>query len=482
MKNNNLVKNIRNLLVFFILCFAAIIVYLTYFDMRIAENISDDPTNKRIRAEENMCLRGAIYDRNGDQIAYSQRTPDGKQKRFYKYGEEFAHITGYNSVVYGKSGIESAYNQELQGKGVSMDFLGSLFRSIRSGMNSEEKKGNNLILTVDSNVQKAAYDAMGDDKGGIAVMNPKTGEMLALVSKPSFDPGNIDNDFKELSTNDKDTPLLNRSTKGYYPPGSTFKIITASSALQNIPDVEEQTFNCKGKLSFGKYSLSDFNGEVHGRIKIDKAFKESCNFTFGTLGMQLGYTNLKNTAEGYMFNKNIETNDDHDSLHIKAGTISIADPKSRASLAQDAIGQNMVAANPMDMLLAASAVANNGNMMKPYIVKQIKDSYGNVIEEKKPQVLTNAITPEIANKLKGYMISVVKGGTGTKAKIKGITVAGKTGTAQDAAMGETHSWFVAFAPAENPQIAIAVIVENGGTGGTKAAGIARDVLKSYFKK
>jgi penicillin-binding protein A len=480
MKTNNLVRNIKVLVLFFSICFLSLIVYIAYFNIFVGNKIINDPSNRRIKAAENEITRGSILDRNGNVIVYSKRDSQGNQTRVYNNGEKFAHIVGYDSYIYGKTGIEAGYNNYLQGKAAGYDVLGSIFKTIKETINGDEKKGNDIFLTIDGDLQEKAYKALGNNKGAVVALNPLTGEVLAMVSKPTFDPENIDDNFKKYNMDNKNTPFVNRASSGYYPPGSTFKIITASSALENISGITDKIFDCNGKLKIGNYTLKDHEGTSHGKVDIEKAFKLSCNYTFGSIGILLGFDRLEKTAESFMFNEDIESNDDVDVLKIKAGTIGTDPAKSKALTAQDAIGQNMVATNPMHMALVASAIANNGIMMEPYMVKMIKDRYGMKLEEKSPNILTKAVDSDIANTIKGYMIGVVKSGTGTNARISGITVAGKTGSAQDG--NKTHSWFTCFAPAEKPEIAVAVIVENGGLGGNKAAIIARTLLKSYLKK
>jgi peptidoglycan glycosyltransferase len=482
MNDRNLTRNIKILVIFFSLCFFSIIVYLTYFDLFVANKIVGDPSNKRNRLAEAKVLRGSILDRDGEVVAYSQKLSNGEQKRIYKNGDIFAHAIGYNSYVYGKTGIEAAYNDVLQGKVFSYDILGTIFRSLKESLTGDEKRGSNVVLTLDKSLQLKAYKMLGKDKGAVVAMNPKTGEILAMVSKPTFNPGLIDKKFKEYNSDEEGAPLLNRATQGYYPPGSVFKIITAVSAIENLPGITKDKFRCTGKLKIGNYVLSDFGGESHGSIDLKNAFRESCNYTFGQLGIRLGFENLKKTAEEFMFNKDIPVDDEFNSLNIKEGKISAEDENSKSYLAQDAIGQHNVTANPMHMALVASTIANNGVMMRPYIVKEVRDRYGITIATTKPKILSEVIDSDTSDIIKGYMVEVVKSGTGTNAKISGITVAGKTGSAQDESKNATHSWFVCFAPAENPQIAVAVIVENGGLGGKRAAEIAREVMKEYFRK
>lgn len=480
--NKNLTKNIKSLVVFFTLCFFSIIVYLTYFNLYVGDKILDDPSNKRLRVEENKVLRGSILDSSGKVIAHSERDKNGKQKRVYEDGDLFSHVVGYNSYVYGKTGVENTFNDILQGKSTGHDIFGSIFRSIKESGKKEEKKGSDVVLTLNSKVQKASLKALGDDKGAIVTMNPKTGEVISMVSTPTFDPQNIDKKFKDYNKDESGTPLINRATQGYYPPGSVFKIVTATAAYEHIPSVANSTINCDGTLKIGNYKLKDYNGASHGAIGMEEAITKSCNYFFGTLGTKLGFNNLISTAEKFMFNKTIPADMAKYSIPIKTGSIKVDDPKSKAYMAQDAIGQHNVAANPMQMAMVASAVANKGNLMTPYIIKEVKSSDGEVIDKPTQKLLSEVMPTSTANKLRDYMVNVVNEGTGKNAKVSGVKVAGKTGSAEDTSKNATHSWFIGFAPANDPEIAIAVIVENGGLGGKRAATAASEVLSSYFKK
>lgn len=481
-ENKNITKNIKYLMFFFTLCFLGIIIYLTYFNLYVGDKILNDPSNRRIRAEENKVLRGSILDSNGNVIAQSKREEDGSQTRTYEQGETFSHIIGYNSYVYGKTGVENTFNNVLQGKSAGHDVLGSIFKSFKESIEKDEKRGSDVVLTLDSSIQQTAVDSLNGEKGAIVAINPKTGEILSMVSAPTFDPQNIDKTFDGYNKDEDNTPLINRATQGYYPPGSVFKIVTATSAYENISDVENVTFNCDGALKFGKYTLKDYGGTAHGPITMGDAIKNSCNYYFGSMGIKLGFENLVGTAEKFMFNKEITGELAKYSIPIKTGSIKVEDPKSKSYMAQDAIGQHNVAANPMQMAMVASAVANDGNLMTPYLVKEVKDRYGKVIDKPTQKLLSEVMSTNTANKITGHMVSVVEGGTGKNAKISGIEVAGKTGSAEDTSKKATHSWFIGFAPADDPKIAVAVIVENGGLGGKKAAEAAQKVLSAYIKK
>lgn len=482
MKNNNIksVKSIKKLTVFFSVCLLSIVAYLTYFTLYQAAEVEDNSANPRVAIAESEVLRGSILDRNGNVIAYSEGTPDN-QKRIYTNGKAFSPVTGYMSKIYGKTGIERAYNEILIGKTSSYDIFATFFRTLKEELNENDKLGANVELTIDNDTQLAAYNAMKNYTGAVAAINPSTGEVLAMVSTPTYDPGSIDENFEQYSSDEKGAPLVNRATAGYYPPGSVFKIVTSAAALESIGDIDEQQFVCDGGLKIGDYVLWDYGHTSHGKVDIKKGFSVSCNYTFGSIGMELGFDRLNSYAEKFMFNKKISSADDVDVLNIRSGSFTISDRSSNSLVAQNAIGQNGVTTNPMHMAMITGAIANGGVMMEPYIVKGITDRYGVEMMSGSSRVISRAISPETAAKISDYMVYTVESGTGKSAQISGITIGGKTGSAENSQGDVTHSWFVAFAPAENPQIAVAVVAENAG-GGSVAGKVARAVIKAYLDK
>lgn len=482
MKNENvkIVKSIKKLTVFFSICLLSIVAYLTYFTLYKAAKIEDNSGNPRVAIAESEVLRGSILDRNGNTIAYSQGTPE-KQERIYKNGKAFSFVTGYMSKTYGKTGIESAYNEVLIGNTSTYNVFATFFRTLKEDLNEKGKLGANVELTIDNDTQLAAYNAMKDYTGAVAAINPSTGEVLAMVSTPTYDPGSIDKNFEQYSSDKKGAPMVNRATRGYYPPGSVFKLVTAAAAIESIDNIQQQDFVCDGGLKIGDYVLWDYDHTSHGKVDIKKGFSLSCNYTFGTIGMELGFNKLNSYAERFMFNKTITSADDINMLEIKSGGFTINDSSSDALIAQNAIGQNGVTTNPMHMALITGAIANGGVMMEPYIVKSITDRYGVELMSGKPSVLSRAISSDTAAIVSDYMVHTVKSGTGYSVQISGVTIGGKTGSAENSQGDETHSWFVAFAPAENPQIAVAVVAENAG-GGSVAGRVARAVIKAYLDK
>jgi peptidoglycan glycosyltransferase len=240
MNIKNLVKNIKGLIVFFSICFLGIMVYLTYFMIYKSQWVVKDVTNPRIRAEEESIIRGSILDRNGKKIVYNEVQKNGKQKRIYINGQMFALVIGYSSYIYGKTGIEQGYDDILLGKSLNSDVLGVIFRSLKENISGSPKRGYNLQLTIDTDVQRTAYNMLGQDKGAVVAVNPKTGEIIALVSRPSFDPENIDELFDKYKNDTSGTPFVNRASEGYYPPGSVFKIVTAAAALEDLPNIRKE--------------------------------------------------------------------------------------------------------------------------------------------------------------------------------------------------------------------------------------------------
>jgi penicillin-binding protein A len=471
---NDISNNIKKVFVVFLLCFVGIISYITYFEFYKASEVVKSPYNRRLWAIRNEVLRGTIYDRNMTALTKSERVNSETQKRTYTAGDIFAHTLGYVDIKYGITGLERKYDTELMGAESI-----NLIQLIKNKGKAEEKVGHNLKTTLDLNIQKTAYDLLGNNKGAVVALNPRTGEVLAMVSKPSYDPNNLNAIWDNLQKDAANHPLINRATGGLYPPGSTFKTITAISALENIKGITTREFEDKGKLVFNsKESLSNYNGEVLGNIDFKEAFYHSSNVFFGNLGLELGNDKLKATAEKFFFNKNTPT----DGITIENSKFPTYKNNEKGNMAQSAIGQAEVLATPMEMALVASTIANDGVMMKPFLVNQVMDSKGKVVKNIEPDSNGELISKDNAKIMKELMRAVVTNGTGGSAEVSGITASGKTGTADHVESKNPHAWFMGFAPYDNPQVAVAVIVEEGGVGGKAAAKIAGQVMKAALKK
>lgn len=472
---NDFVNNIKKVLLVFLIFFIALISYITYVYMFNSQKSVQSTFNRRLWAERNKVLRGTIYDRDMVALTKSTKTSETSQKLQYLKGAVFAHAIGYMDPIYNLSGLEKKYDQELMG---SPDTGISKFAFFSK--DDEQKVGNGLKTTLDSKLQNKAYELLGSHRGAVVALNPKTGEVLAMVSKPSYDPNNLAEEWKSINAN-KDMPLLNRAVSGLYPPGSSFKTITAISALGNLNNVYGRTFDDTGKLVVnGTELLENYNGEVLGNLDFKSAYVHSSNVAFGTLGLNLGNDALKETAEKFYFNKNIPSI----GLTIENSKFPTYKNYEKGNIAQSGIGQSGVLATPMQMALVASTVANNGIMMQPMMVKEILSSKGKSIKKIEPKQLGQIMPGETARSMKELMKGVVAEGTGTNAALPNIVVSGKTGTADHddpSKQKAPHSWFIGFAPYDNPQIAIAVIVEDGGQGGGIAAGITRQLIETYLQ-
>ncbi|QSZ28116.1 cell division protein FtsI [Aceticella autotrophica] len=471
---NNLKRNIKILFVVFSVLFFSLIGYLSYFQLYERNKLitsSYSVYNKRLIEQEKKILRGSILDRNGNILAKSEII-NNEQVRQYPDGPAFANVIGYSRRIYqqGSAGIENAYDKELLGM-INKDPMTFLRETILG----KGQRGDNVILTLDKNLQNVAYNALGDRKGAVVALDPKTGEVLAMVSSPSYDPNTLGKNWNTLM-NSPDAVMLNRATQGLFPPGSVFKIITTSAALTYKPEILNQIFDSKGYIVVDGNKINDYGNIAYGTIDFKKAFYVSCNSVFIQVGLEVGRSNLENMADKYGINGAIPFD-----IPTAANQFpSIPVFGGKVQLAESSIGQGKILVTPLTMALMASAVANDGVIMKPYLMKYVQDPLsGDILEKTTPTKYLNPISPDVANKIKQLMVGVVREGTGTAAQIPGITVAGKTGTAENP-HGKSHAWFVCFAPAENPKIAVSVIVENGGTGGDVAAPIASEVMKAYL--
>ena len=435
------------------------IIYISVFK---ADELAENPLNQRTSAMQKEVLRGRIMTADGKVLA--ENLPEGG--RNYPWGEAAASVTGYNGENIGGAGLEAHRNMELMGMSRDFSRLGPVAQLLQAD------KGNDLETTIDSHAQEAAYEALSGTRGAAVVLDVKTGAILAMVSTPAYDPNFVESDWQHLRDRE-DSPLLNRAVQGLYPPGSTVKPLVAAAALGEKVTDEKEVFNCSGRLelSDGSY-IGEYQGEVHGQVDLKEALAESCNVTFGALGLRLGGRKLGKYFENFGFQQEIGGE-----ILMAGSHLPEFDSLGQGDLAQTAIGQSSLLVTPMHMALMASAFANDGNIMKPYLVQKVVSSKGIVMENTRPEKWCSALEPSLAAIIDNYMAQVVQRGTGTAAAVRGIKVTGKTGTAENAS-GEDHAWFIGSAQLPNRKIAFAIIVENGGSGGRAAAPIARQIVES----
>ncbi len=465
MKYNN--KIIR-LMICISAMFLSLAVYLTYFALFQAEDITDNPYNKRIRENEDKIQRGYIYDCEGEILAYS-RMEKNSQKRIYPFGERYAHIVGYNSVTYQKTGLEKSFNNWL----VKTDSVESISNFL-SG-NNEAPKGTDLYLTIDNSLTEKAEELMMGKNGAVVALSPETGKVLCMYSNPSFDPNEneLSENFKNLATSEE-YPFLGRAGQGLYPPGSTFKIITAVAALEegkavNITD--------EGSIIIDGYSVENYNGKTLGEIDIKTGFAASSNVMFAKYGVDVGSAKIKDVASRFGIGEEIDFD-----IPLSKSMMNYPGGMGQTDLAAVGIGQGKLLVTPLNMALVASAIANDGVIMSPYMVEKASRDNRKAIYTKEPTVWKRAVSEDVAEKIEGYMIECVQSGTGTGCKIEGVSVAGKTGTAENEESDKTHAWFICYAPCENPEIAICVMQEYAGTTGSSCAPIAKELIEFYLDK
>jgi penicillin-binding protein A len=478
---------IRRLAAIVAVLFASLLVSTTYIQVVDAASLKDKPTNTRTLYKEYGHQRGPLTV-SGGPVAESVPSDDVyKFQRKYPKGPMYAPITGYYSTVYGAHGLEGTENDLLSG--TSDRFF---YRRISDLLVGKEPVGAQVELTINPRAQKAAWDALGNQRGAVVALNPKTGDILAMVSKPSYDPdelathdrGKAVKAYKRLNNDDED-PLINRAIGGdLYPPGSTFKIITSAAALANGYELDT-LIDGPARLDLPQTTATLPNDDFqacgpNNKTTLIHALEVSCNTAYATLGMKLGQDVLLEQAKKFGFGVQL-------SIPLTVTPSSFPTKLNKPQLAQSSIGQFDVRETPLQVAMVSAAVANDGVVMRPNLVRRVRGSEQEVLEERKPQKLSEAVTPDVAQKLTTMMEAVVTSGTGKKAQIDGVKVAGKTGTAQHAEGKAPQVWFTSFAPADDPQIAVAVVVEEGGNlgrdafGGTVSAPIAKKVMEAVIK-
>lgn len=454
---------IRNTAYLLMAALLGLLIHLSYIQIYSADSLAENALNRRNMAAAQKIKPGRILDRNGEVLADSRQTKEGFSRN-YPYGAITAPVLGYSSLQRGSAGLESVWSQELLGLNNPLSRLGPIGTLWQTGA------GNNVVLNLDARLQEAAYEALGSRKGAVVAMNPKTGAVLALVSRPSFSPAALDDDWASISTN-PDSPLLNRATQGLYPPGSIIKVLVAETALREKKATPERLFECDGDLFVPPdYHLTEDKKRAHGKLTLSEALTVSCNVTFGSLALELGGKTMQDAFQRYGFTKELDAGVSTADSHLPDFPTL-----GRGDLAQSGIGQGAMLVTPLRMAMLAGVFANDGMMMLPRLVDRIESPDGQILRRFGPDVWLRPVESEQARLIRNMMVQVVAEGTGSAARFGGIKVAGKTGTAENS-QGQPHAWFIGFAPADNPQIAIAVIVENGGGGGSVAAPIARRIM------
>lgn len=442
LKKSTMNKRLIYVLMLFIAMFLFIVLYLVYFQLFRAQTLADNNHNKRNWVNENEIKRGNIYDRNGKVLVYNEKDENGNRIRVYNDGIINSAFTGYNSVQYGKSGLEKTYNNEL------LNVSDQPTSKIRD-MVEKTDVGNNLNLTIDQTIQEIAYNSLGDHIGSIVVMDPRNGEVLAMVSKPSYDPNTLDQDWNTLIQNN-DAPLLNRSSQGAYRPASTMKIVSSDVILRSGINTN---YYDSGTLKIQNYDIKNYGDYSYGNVNLRTALMNSLNTYFAAKVDEIGKKPYKEVAEKYMFNKNYKF--DIEKINAKIPF----DDLNQVDMAMTGFGYGKTRVTPLHMAMIASTIANDGKMMQPRLVRNVVNKDGKIIKESKSEVLSDVTSSDIANTIRDYMVDVVNYGTANKAYLQSVQIAGKSGTV-DKKGGGVDVWFIGFAPAYDPKLAFAIVVED----------------------
>lgn len=492
-------RPIRNLAIGCLVMFLALLVNVTYLQYWKADELNDlsaHPDNRRVLNADFSKPRGSILVRNAAVAESNPSNDQFKYQRDYPAALRYAHLTGFFSRDAGIGGVEATQNPVLSGSDAKL-FVNRVIDLV----GNEEPRGGSVRLTINPAAQKAAFEgirALGDrTQGAVVALEPATGKILAMVSNPTYDPRKLaTHDFSEaLRTKqrlleDELSPLNNRAIEETLPPGSTFKLVTAAAALESgkyQPDSEVKGGRALD-LPLTTTDLVNEGGSDCGGdpITLTQALQVSCNVSFGSLGLELGDEALREQAQKFGFAERYFHDLDDDLTRQAISQFADRDELDPPQTALSAIGQFEVRATPLQMAMVTAAIANNGDVMKPYLVDEVRTSDLDVLDRTEATKLSDAVSASTARKLNDMMVAVVDGGAGRTAQIPGVKVGGKTGTAQSAPERPPYAWFVSFAPADTPEVAVAVMIQDAGverdaiSGSGLAAPIAKAVMEAVI--
>jgi peptidoglycan glycosyltransferase len=484
--------SISRIAVFAVALIAALIVATTYWQTWASAGLNDRQENAILKVAEFSIERGRIFASDGRTVLARNvaRRVDGRTLYFRRYPTRglASHIVGYSTQVRSRTGLERSMNDFLTGSNAN---LSTVVDTTLDKLRGTHITGNDLVLTLDVRAQQAAYRALDGNCGSVVAIEPSTGRVLVMASAPTFDPNLVETNFKVINRIRarcaQPSPLLNRATAGRYVPGSTFKVVTAAAALESGRFSVDTTFHDPGYcIEYGKRVNNYDTSTPFGTVAFPTAMQQSINSFFCNLGKALGPAPIVDEMKDFGFYAlpPLETpsNERRASGLYKNGELFEPKDASQADPGRLAFGQERLEVTPMQMAMVAATVANRGVLMNTYVVDRVLSPKGKVVTRTKRQALGRAMSAANANAIAQMMEGVVSGGTGTRAQIPGVRVAGKTGTAETGVAGRNMTAFIAFAPVEAPRVAIAVMLENqSGAGGTTAAPIAKEVMQAILR-
>jgi penicillin-binding protein A len=477
MSEDRMNGRITNLFGLVVLLFAVLVGFTSYWSVFHAGSLEANRANKRPLLEQQRIRRGLIVARDGTVLARSKVTGSGANRfysRLYPDGTLFPHTVGYNFVSRGSSALERKYNDDLTGKADE-------FATILDQLRNKPQEGNDVRTALDPAAQRAALSGLAGRPGSVVAIEPQTGFVRVMASVPGFDLNSIPDNFARL-IRQPGAPLLDRAAQSGYPPGSTFKVVTAVAAIDSGKFTPNSFVNGKSPRVIGGVPLSNFSNEQFGDIPLTTALTHSVNTVWGQVGEKLGKSLMYRYMDRFGFDRRPQLDLPSDELRPSGvySKGSLLGPGDAIDIGRVAIGQERLQVTPLQMAMVAAAIANGGRMMRPHLVEKVTDRDGRTVRSIKPSEESTVMSETTARALAGMMSQVVKEGTGTAAALQGIDVAGKTGTAEKG--NANQAWFIAFAPAGAPRIAVAATVEQTtGQGGTVAAPIAKQVMETLLR-
>ena len=468
-KRGRRINELNIIMYFFVGLFLLMTAYFAYYVQFKAPDTINSSYNMRQKNLAKKVIRGKIFASGGEVLAEQAINPEGVEVRYYPYKEKFAQAVGYST--HGASGVESVANIALLTSNAPID------ERLQKEMAGVRNYGDDIYTTFDVNLQEKAVEALGVYKGAIVVMDAKSGAILAMVSKPDYDPNTVSENWAKVSADTDNSPLINRCVQGLYPPGSAFKTVTLLEYLkENADDYEDYSYNCTGKINYDDVTISCYHNSVHGKNSLLQSFAKSCNCSFANIGLGLDLKKYANTCKKLLFNSELPV----DYAYSKS-TFSLNSSSDTEEIMQSAIGQGKILMTPMHLTLITQAIANDGMMMRSYEISKQTNYLGEVIKSYEPEKYKRIMTEEEAKILQEFMKKVVTSGTGRKLKDLSYTVAGKTGSAEFGKVkGESHAWFTGYSNLEDPDIVVTVIVEKAGSGSDYAVPMAKRIFDAYY--
>lgn len=446
--------------------FLIILGYMTYFQVVKADKLKNDENNKRNWVDDNKLKRGNILDRDGNILA---QTIDGENKekiRNFPYGKTYAHLVGYNSKKYGKTGLEKRFNSVLINKHDKTP-IAELKKIV-----IDQKEGNTIKLTTNTQLQEFALSLLNGKKGSVILMNPKSGEVLAMADSPTFDPNNIEKEWNNIINDEKNATLLQRSTSGLFAPGSVYKLVTGTAILENLKGTFLK-YNDKGATTIENYTIRNLLNKRYGNIDLKKAIEVSANTYFADKVGEVGVDKMIDVNKRFMFGEDIDTD-----FKLTKSPLAFNKNTTALELATGAFGQGKVLVTPMQVALFTSAIANDGNMMKPFVVKEILDPNGKVIKETKPEILSKVSDVETMKTMKEYLKN--SGDVNFRGFVNGQKVGGKTGTAE-VTKDILNAWSTVFYPADDPRLVCTIVYEGVDFMGVKTIPMSKQLVNKAIE-